>query len=394
MASFEPGVTRVLVPARPAALTSAFMQVVFRNLLAVSFLAWSASCTLDDHGLSGTDAGSHTGGAGVSGGGGTSPLGGAGTGALTGVAGSGGAGQGAAGDSAVSGAGGDTSSGAAGDTGEAGTGGTSNGEAGVSGASGTSGAAGDTGVAGTSGAAGTTGAAGTSGAAGTTGAAGTSGAAGITGAAGTKGPTGTAGTMGGAGMTGAAGTTAMGQIGCADGQREGYLDRAKYQKIAACSGAWEEPGLVSFDSKVPQCDRRGGDDGDRTDGRGCSVADLCASGWHVCESAAQVSSYASGCADATAPFGNTDVFFVTRQRGSLYSICDAANAQGTNNLYGCGNMGIAADKSCAPFTRMLRDTECSFPWQCAEGPLGTSSNELGVVTKRGSTKGGVLCCKD
>jgi hypothetical protein len=45
---------------------------------------------------------------------------------------------------------------------------------------------------------------------------------------------------------------------------------------------------------------------------------------------------------------------------------------------------------------MLRDSECStnFPWACAEGPIGTSQNELGVVTKRGSARGGALCCKD
>jgi hypothetical protein len=45
---------------------------------------------------------------------------------------------------------------------------------------------------------------------------------------------------------------------------------------------------------------------------------------------------------------------------------------------------------------MLRDTDCQadWPWTCAEGPIGTSQNEYGVVTKAGPNKGGVLCCKN
>jgi hypothetical protein len=335
----------------------AIMQVVFRNLLAVSFLVWAASCALDDHGLGGTDArgGSAGSGSALTGGGGTSP---------TGVGGTG-----------VSNGGGGTGTATAGATGSAG----------------------DGGVAGTTGSAGDSGNSGTSGAAGDPGAAGTGSSSGIAGTSGAAGTAAAAGTSGSAGTSGAAGTSAPGQIGCADGSREGYLDRVKYPKIAACSGAWEEAGLVSADSKTPQCDRRSGNDGDRIDGRGCSVADLCAAGWHVCESAKVVATHAASCADATAPFGDTAVFFVTRQRGTGL-LCDDTQG-GTNNLFGCGagsNFGSAADKSCAPFSRMLRDSDCSsnFPWTCAEGPIGTSQNELGVVTKRGSGKGGALCCKD
>jgi hypothetical protein len=297
---------------------------------------------------------------------------------------------GSAGDGAA-GTGEDPPTGAAGDpTGASGT----NGGAGVTGSAGTSGAAGTMGNAGTNGAAGTgtagTGAAGTgiagSGAAGT-GAAGT-GAAG-TGAAGSGGKAGSGG-------AGSPGTGTQGEIGCSDNTREGYLDRFKYPRIAACEGAWDEPGLSSLDARAPQCNRRAGNDGDRSDGRDCSVTDLCASGWSVCDSGKTVLTAApTGCADAIAPYGQSHVFFLTRQRGTGL-VCDANNQVGTNNLYGCGNIGSPADKSCAPFKTMLRDTDCQadWPWTCAEGPIGTSQNEYGVVTKAGPNKGGVLCCKN
>jgi hypothetical protein len=320
------------------------MPLASRSLLALCLSIGVASCSLDDHGLGAMDA---------------RPPGFDG-GALTGAAGS-------------------SSTGQAGDIG-------SSGGAGTNGAAGTD----PTGAAGTapSGAAGTspTGAAG-SGAAGD-GAAGTD----PTGAAGSA-PSGAAGTS----PTGAAGSgnPILGQIGCSDGTREGYLDRAEYQKIAACSGAWEDPGLVSGGSRTPQCERRAGNDGDRDDGRGCSVADLCASGWHVCTGAKEVAALGTTCTDAVAPFDDDDdVFFVTRQRATGL-LCDDTGI-GTNNLYGCGTIGTTADRSCAPFTNALRDSDCqsNFPWVCSFGPVGTSQEELNVVVKRSSSRGGVLCCRD
>jgi hypothetical protein len=187
----------------------------------------------------------------------------------------------------------------------------------------------------------------------------------------------------------------QGEIGCSDGTREGYVDRVKYPKIAACEGGWDEPGLASYASRNPQCNRRAGNDGDNPGGKDCSVADLCASGWVVCETAHAVAIAApAGCGDAIAPYGDKPVFFLTRQRGTGLT-CDPNNVQGTNNLYGCGTLGSAADKSCAPFTKMLRDTDCKMndPWLCTDGPLSTSQNEYGVVTKSGPGRGGVLCCK-
>ena len=74
--------------------------------------------------------------------------------------------------------------------------------------------------------------------------------------------------------------------------------------------------------------------------------------------------------------------------------CDPTNQYGSNNLYGCGTMGSLADHSCAPFTHMLRDSDCQSPWSCSDGPPGTATDELYTVTKQSSSHGGVLCCKN
>jgi hypothetical protein len=94
--------------------------------------------------------------------------------------------------------------------------------------------------------------------------------------------------------------------------------------------------------------------------------------------------------------GTKPVFFVTRQRATGL-VCDTgAYPTGTNNIYGCGNIGSNADRSCAPLTNMMRDSDCLMnpPWMCSDGPIGTSQDEYDVVTKADSTRGGVLCCHD
>jgi len=351
------------------------MQVGVRSLLAASLVAWVASCTLNNHGLESS---------------GTSQTGAAGQ--VMGATGAAGALPGIAGDTGSANASGSGGMGAVvGTTGAAGA---------VTGAAGDpSGAAGDT--SGTAGDTATGAAGATTGVAGAGGAT-ASGGAGSNAGGGSGGISATAGS-GGGGTAGTAGSGAAGSIasdpGCSDGTREGYLDMVHYPYIAACAGAWDTPGLDSTDARTPQCDRRGGNDGDKPDGHGCSVADLCESGWHVCTTAHGVAlaAGASACTDAVAPSGDKPVFFVTRQRATGL-VCDTnMNPTGTNNLYGCGNIGSTADKtSCTPLTRMMRDSDClmNSPWMCSDGPNGTSQDEYNIVTKGNSSRGGVLCCHD
>jgi hypothetical protein len=336
------------------------MQVGFRNLLVAALAAWVASftaaCALDDHGLGG----------GVDSGTGRVQLGGS-TGMT--MTGAGGQTLGAAGATMLpSGAAGTIGSPGADATGAAGD------------ATTVDAAAADT-PAGADAAAGAAGVA-------MTGAAGEpAGAAGGSGAAGTG--------AGGAGGAAAGANGGTGTPGCADGTREGYTDLQQYPMIAACAGGWDEPGLDSDASMTPECDRHGGNDGDHPDGHGCSVEDLCAAGWSVCASAHVVSNLAGSCDDALAPSGDKPVFFLTRQR-AVGLVCTPTNATGTNNFYGCGNIGSAADKSCTPFTHMMRDTDCQNepPWACGDPSGADNQDEYSVVTKPGPTKGGVLCCKN
>ena len=94
--------------------------------------------------------------------------------------------------------------------------------------------------------------------------------------------------------------------------------------VGAC---WTVGGLVAAETLAPQCGRGAGNDGASPDGTGCSAVDLCADGWHVCESAREVAADANDCGDAIPP-GSGPVFYATRQRGET-NMCDTANLTGT-----------------------------------------------------------------
>ncbi|MBM4345616.1 MAG: hypothetical protein FJ100_19770 [Deltaproteobacteria bacterium] len=207
--------------------------------------------------------------------------------------------------------------------------------------------------------------------------------------------------------------------GCADGQREGFADSAQWPQIAGCSGAWDQPGITP-NTVQATCGNQGGDDGAKADGKGCSSADLCAPGWHVCKGWQEVAQKSpTGCAGATpADAKPKSLFFAIRQPSVNGSVCGAWG-EGFNDVFGCGNLGtgLGPDKNCGPLDRVLASTQpnsCGFneaepnlgPWQC----LGTGKSDLNEganVTKKAcqgktcsydgaplgpSDKGGVLCC--
>jgi hypothetical protein len=181
--------------------------------------------------------------------------------------------------------------------------------------------------------------------------------------------------------------TCTGDIGCADGTREGYVG-VDFKNIAACSGAWSIAGLIADATKSPACGRAAGNDGPNTSGNGCNVSDLCQVGWHVCATASEVAtkSNASGCA----PVANVPAFFVTRQSGPGDAKCGA----GANDLFGCGGLGATPniDGSCNPFDRFSNNLCQSLPATFACG--ADDVNEANNVTKTSSDNGGVLCCRD
>jgi hypothetical protein len=176
-------------------------------------------------------------------------------------------------------------------------------------------------------------------------------------------------------------------MGCADGQREGFLDTATYPDIAACAGGWALPGIVGLTG--PACGRGGGNDGANPNGTGCNAADLCATGFHLCVNAAEVAAKSpSGCTGAVA--GTTPVFYVIAQNSSGQAQCTAT---GTNDIFGCGSLGAPPNANCAPLDEWSgnRCVDLAAPWSCGT----TGQNNEGVdVVKPGPASGGVVCCRD
>ncbi len=210
-------------------------------------------------------------------------------------------------------------------------------------------------------------------------------------------------------------------VGCADSTREGFIDEATWPSIAGCEGAFSVAGVTRA-GLTPTCGRVAGDDGSNAEGNGCSAADLCMEGWHVCNGKTEVAAKASGGCLGAVPAGTGDkmLFFAVAQHSTNGSVCDDASS-GDNDVFGCGNLGtqLSADKNCGPLTRVLASTQpdrCGFneaepsngPWLC-QGGSESHLHEGAIVSKVGcpgtscsydgnpisnARKGGVLCCRD
>jgi hypothetical protein len=179
--------------------------------------------------------------------------------------------------------------------------------------------------------------------------------------------------------------------GCADSTREGFASLEGFPMIAACSGAWSIAGLRP--DPAASCNRAAGNDGMLAGGVGCTATDLCAEGWHVCRARLEVYERLP-IADRTCNgIGAPDqTLFVTAQSGGGGNACDAG---GTNDVFGCGTYGIAADPgTCAPLDRNT-DNMCFTikgvgGWECLD-----STSEVTTIRKADPTAGGgVLCCRD
>jgi hypothetical protein len=196
-------------------------------------------------------------------------------------------------------------------------------------------------------------------------------------------------------------------VGCADEEREGFLDPATWPDIAACAGAWSVGGVIS-EQLLPTCARGGGDDGIILDGRGCSASDLCAEGWHICATSAEVAAKSPTGCNGAAP--GIAAFFATRQSGTGCAQCATGTLTGgncnnpasctsgcasnvflSNDVFGCGTMGVPPAASCAPLN-VFSQNNCwalQAPWACSGGTI-----EAANIAKSGPESGGVLCCRD
>jgi len=194
--------------------------------------------------------------------------------------------------------------------------------------------------------------------------------------------------------------------GCSDGTREGFINEASFPQIAACSGGWSVPGILK--APAPACGFQAGNTSSNPSGIGCSAADLCSPGFHVCKGESDVALRSpSGCVGAT---GSEPLFFATRQGSTGCAICALGDSQDPslctgcscaegcatsdltgNDLFGCGTIGqpisncgvleVTSTNGCATI---------GFPWQCG----GDLCDEASNVVKVSPEGGGVLCCAD
>jgi hypothetical protein len=216
--------------------------------------------------------------------------------------------------------------------------------------------------------------------------------------------------------------------GCADGDREGFVDDEKFPDIAGCSGGFsiggvmpfhpssipQCPGVVATDTTVPRCNHAAGNDSADPAGTGCDVEDLCEPGWHVCTSSADVANHSpSGCNGATS-VDDPPLFFVTRQSSNGCAMCATGSSTGpqcdsktcttgcaetertSNDAFGCGNIGSqTALQDCAPldaFTNNLCNGLGGSTWSCSADSSGYC--EAYVLSHSDATFGGALCCRD
>ena len=179
------------------------------------------------------------------------------------------------------------------------------------------------------------------------------------------------------------------EAGCADGVREAYVDLTMYPRIAGCNGGWSVRGIKA---PATTCGASGNNSTNPT-GLNCSIADLCAPGWHVCTTPVDVATSSNG--DGCTPITGT-AFYTTQVTGSGAASCDG---NGTNDFFGCGTIGqpnVAAN--CVPLDRFGQgtgtDTTCvGLPvggWDCS----GPTTDEAQNVTKRMDDSGGALCCRN
>lgn len=180
--------------------------------------------------------------------------------------------------------------------------------------------------------------------------------------------------------------------GCADGTREGFRDDRRWPRIAGCAGGFARPGVVGI--LAPMCNRRAGDGSDNPTGAGCSAADLCAGGWHVCRDGADVAaSSPTGC-EGCVKAGEPRFFLVAA--GAWPSGACAADPAAATDLHGCGGKGQPEVPACAPLVRRMGFADCLATkgvWSCGATPADRN-REAALVSKSSPSMGGVLCCKD
>jgi hypothetical protein len=173
---------------------------------------------------------------------------------------------------------------------------------------------------------------------------------------------------------------APGVMGCADGQREAFVDPVLFPTIAGCIAEWN--GQTNLRS--PRTNRTCGDDA----GLCAAAADACAAGWHLCGDSGAVSDLLRVTPDQCEHAGGgrfvAAMSHCKTQSGCVYEPAQTAS-------YACFTDGWCSEPVCC-------GNDCGQFGVCADGvwpakthiPVGTDQG----CGKIGSSRArGVLCCK-
>jgi hypothetical protein len=171
------------------------------------------------------------------------------------------------------------------------------------------------------------------------------------------------------------------QIGCADGQREAFVDPSAFPRIAGCLGSWD--GLASL--RAPATGRACGDDLDA-----CGApADLCAPGWRVCGAGGRIADLTQVSADECERAGggrfSAAISHCETQSGCTYD-------RRPNGDYDCFKSGWCSESVCC-------GGDCGQFGSCTDGvwPHKThiaQGTDQGCGATSSRRAGGLLCCRD
>lgn len=170
-------------------------------------------------------------------------------------------------------------------------------------------------------------------------------------------------------------------VGCADGQREGFISLGRFPRIAGCLASWSGPASLRLAQTGAAC-------GDDTNA--CAVpADACAQGWHVCGVSGRVAELraidATDCANAGGGRYSGAISHCLTQDGCEYD-------HSPNAVYQCFDSGWCSEPVCC-------GSGCSETGACTDGvwqggqthiPVGT---DQGCGAMRSDRAGGVMCCQ-
>jgi hypothetical protein len=223
--------------------------------------------------------------------------------------------------------------------------------------------------------------------------------------------------------------SSVGDVGCADGTREGFVNQTTFPAIAACAGGWDgNGGMANYVGVFPAPLRttnancaQNGNSGPNPSGTTCSATDLCATGWHICGGgeviarvqAALDSGTADGCAADTWPansffagaIGSTGCYECAEPSATLTGTsCTNANCMAgcqanpglTNDIFGCGSEGVVVG-TCGDVDRSGGNVcgALDSGWSCGSDGFRESVNVVhNPSPASGASPGGVLCCQN